>query len=328
MTWKRGMRLTSEIFNTMESSHLESARMAVSVASAGRCGLFGAADDFSVSVNVDNGIAETVELRCVGVTASGKIVDLDIRPESATNPDTRVSIPAGHEDEAFLLTVRLMEEWREIDELRSEECYRFELVREGGSLGPDSLPVGRIVNRFGWRLDETDFVPPCLYVHSHPTLMAQAARARQMAEALAEMCLASPECVARSLTGRVWSAASRLRNALDCEIQTIAPETFLVLVRGLVGEFIIGCSADSHVSLENPEPYVDYMRGVWDAGHVSRDIERGLALCAEVRGKMEVVCTMTEEAPQAPERPVRKAQPKAAPEEPHHRRKGWEGLEI
>lgn len=100
-------------------------------------------------------------------------------------------------------------------------------------------------------------------------------------------------------------------------------------VQKVITSFVIGCSIDEYITLENPEPFIAYHQRPYDSKNLYRDIQKGLELCAEISVKMEAVCAMTEiRETQAP--PVEKPKPKPLPTpEPQPKgRNRWEGIEI
>ncbi len=336
VTWKKGMRLNTEVFDALDSTIADNIRLTALLAAGGRYGLFPASKPFGLSVNINNSILEVVSLSCHGITASGKLVDIDFDSNYTVTFDTRIPFPAADGSEAYILAVRMHDwEWREVNEMYSEPLYTFELLGENTIVGNDSLPIGRIVNQYGWRLDETGYVPPCIYVETHPKFMELLERAKSLFKAISDRCLGARDCVARHLLSAVWSQTASGWISLDKERGALSPGALLAWVQKVVNAFVTGCFTDSYITLENADEFVAYLQTPYDARHICRDIERGLDLCAEISVKMGVVCEMTEirEAP-AP-KPAPKPAPRPAPAVPEPptpqedpRRKRWEGIEI
>lgn len=330
VTWKKGMRLSTEVFDASDSYNDENIRLCNLITTGGRFGLIRGDKPFELSINVGNNIVEVVSLSCHGVTNRGRIVDVDFDSGYTGTFDTRLSIPASADGEAYLLTVRYHDgAWREVNEMYSEPAYTFELVPENSPIGPDSLPIGLLVNQYGWRLDETEFVPPCLYTNAHPKYIDQVNRAMLVFKYISDRCLGAVNCVARRLLAQVWQSATDNYNYIDKKQEGLCPADLFASVQRVVTAFMIGCSVDEYITLDNPDPFVAYCQKPYDARHLYRDIQQGLELCSEISLKMESVCAMTEMREPTPT-PVEKPKPKPqpAPEPKPAGRNRWDGIEI
>ncbi len=327
------MRLSAELFDAADAANEDGLRSAVLSASSGRMGLFASARPFGLSVNINNNVLEVVSLSCTGLTRSGYMVDIDFDSDYTGTFDTRVAIPHGDDDEAYMLVVRLHpQEWRETDDVFSEMKYTFGLVGVDSPVDDRSLPVGLVVNQYGWRLDEMEFMPPCLTVRAHMRYVELAEKARDIFRGIAERCLGGDQCVARHLLAIVWNAALSACIRIDTENETLTPGQLFGEVQRVVGSFVTGCRAEEAVSLEDPAPFMAYMHRRLDARHLYRDITAGLSLCAQIEEKVEAVCAMVE-VPKQPEprqapRPAPRPAPKPEPAPKPRLRRGWEGIEI
>ena len=329
VTWKKGMRLSTNVFDAMDSAHESIAKVLAQMASAGRYGLIPSTKPFELSVNIGNNILEVVSLNCRGITKSGKIVDIAFDSNYTNTFDARVPIHSDNGEESFLLIVKMLEnQWREIDELYSEASYVFELIGENSPIDNDSLPIGRIINQYGWRLDVADFIPPCLYVKSHYKYEELAARCRDVAKAIFDKCLSAPNCVAKKLIASIWSGASQAMCITDKERGTLTPGRLYSAVQQLVNSFLIGCTVDEYINLENKEPFVLYSQMPFDEKNLYRDIEHGLSLCGEIEIKMDAVCAMSEIKQEPAEAPIRPQKPQPTEDPKAAARKRWEGIEI
>lgn len=329
VTWKKGMRLGTEIFNAMDKANEESFRMVSLLGSANRYGLFSSNKPFELSVNINGNALEVTSLNCHGITKTGCFIDIDFDSNFVNTFDTRIAIPNGSEGEAYFLVIKVHEDtFREINETLSELSYSFGLVGENSPITDNCLPIGMLVNQYGWRMDETDFVPPCLYITAHPKYLEQWEKAKTYAKDLFSKCLLSQNSVAKSLLAQIWASSSSMFSRLDKERDTLTPGQLLSSLQQLINSFLIGCFADEYVSLENQDPFALYSQKPYDAKNIYRDIETGLALCAEISIKMNAVCAMTEvQTPAEPPKQV--AKPKRVVADPvKPLRKGWEGIEI
>lgn len=319
------MRLSTDVFDALDIYNDENIRLSNIIATGGRYGLIPADKPFELSVNVANSYLEVVALSCHGVTRSGKIVDIDFGADYANTFDTRLPLPSSNGDTAFLLIVKYHNrQWREVDEMYSEPEYVFELIGENSLVDRDSLPIGRLVNQYGWRLDETDFVPPCLYVAAHPKYMELVNRAKLVFRSISDRCLNAPGCIARHLLGFIWQSAEHNFIDTDKRQDTLSPAELLASLQKVAASFVTGSFIDKYITLENPDPFVEFYHRPYDAQHIYRDIRDGLELCAEISIKMEGVCAMIEDIEVPEPIPTPGPIPKPAPKI----RNRWEGIEI
>lgn len=328
VTWKKGMRLSTDVFNALDLSNEESVRLSNLVATGGRMGLIPVNKPFELSVNVSNNVLEVVSLSCHGVTKSGKIVDIDFDSNYTNTFDTRITLPNTNPDEAFLLIVKLHDkQWREVNEMYSEQAYSFELINENSPIDSDSLLIGCLVNQYGWRLDETDFVPPCLYTNAHYKFVELANRAKLVLKSISDRCLNANNCVARHLLSTLWTTAIGSHIDIEKSQEQLTPTDLFAAIQKVVSAFIVGCSIDEYITLENADPFVAYHQKPFDGRNIYRDILKGIELCSEIAIKMDAVCSMTE-VKEASVTPVEKPKPKPAPEPKPVGRNRWEGIEI
>lgn len=330
VTWKKGMRLSTDVFNALDLSNEESIRLSNLVATGGRMGLIPVNKPFELSVNVSNNVLEVVSLSCHGVTKSGKIVDIDFDSNYTNTFDTKIAIPNANNDEVFLLIVKLHDkQWREVNEMYSEQSYSFELINENSSIDSDSLPIGCLVNQYGWRLDETDFIPPCLYTNAHFKYVELVNRARLVLKSISDRCINSHNCVARHLLSLLWPTVVNCYINIDKSQERLTPNNLFAAIQEVVSSFVIGSSIDEYIALENTDPFVAYHQKPYDGRNLYRDIQQGIELCSEIAIKMDAVCNMTEvkEVPVPPvEKPKQKPQPASEPKPVGRNR--WEGIEI
>lgn len=330
VTWKKGMRLSTDIFDAVDSNNEYNLRQSLLLASGGRMGLFKNAKPFELSINITNNILEVVTLSCHGITKSGKLVDVEFDSNFNHTFDTRVVIPTSYESEAFILIVKIHEqEWREVNEMFSEPKYTFELIGENSIIDNNSLPIGLLINQYGWRLDETDFVPPCLFVTAHDKYMDLISKAKLLFKKISDQCFASPNCIAKQLISIIWSSTSSAVISLDKEWETMTPNQLFSKIQQIINTFIIGCTLDEHINLENIDLFIMYVHQPFDNRNVYHSISEGLDLCAQIAEKMDIVCTMIE----TPEPPAHIVKPKPIPpapklDEKKNVRKLWDGLEI
>ena len=168
ISWKRGMRLTDDILRASDECTSEFVGCALALAAGGRFGLLPSSRPFELVVNIGGNVVDVESLSCLAVTKGGLLVDAQYDTKYTNSFDTRVFIPEGLDTQEFILTLNASPtQWKETHDGFEEPVYTFSLLTPDTPVPNDALPIGHIVEDHGWRLDDVDFVPPCLFVSSH-----------------------------------------------------------------------------------------------------------------------------------------------------------------
>lgn len=326
ITWKKGMRLSAEPFTAADGAMLDVIRQAVLVSASGRYGLYKTVAPFELALNITSNMVEVVSLTCNAVTKNGTLIDINFDSSYTNTFDSRVAIPANATDEAYLLVVRTHPgEWRDVNETYSEAKYTFELVGENSPIDDNCLPIAAIVNQYGWRMNEDDFVPPCMTITAHAKFMNLWHRATEQMAALCNACAAGKKTRAKTLLAATWHSAKNTQVRLEKEREFLSPESLFAIIQSFVADFCIGCAMEEGISLEDAEPFELYVNQPLNKRTIYRDIEKGLSLCAEIVPKIEAVGKMVEEPEPAPEP---KPKPRPKPDSEELRRRRWIGKEV
>ena len=205
--------------------------------------------------------------------------------------------------------------------------YTFELVGENTRLDEHSLPIGCVIKQYGWRLNETDFVPPCLYITAHPRYMEQWEKCLRLSKSIFDKCISAQNCVAKYILSCIGTAAAGIFQRIDKERDTLTPAQLYASLQQLISSFLLGCTLDDYISLENPDPYILYAQKPLDLRNIYKDIESGISLCSEIDTKMNAICSITvvQDAPPEPVVQKPKPKPKPEPEEKPRGRNRWQG---
>lgn len=319
------MRLTSEVFEAMDHANADHIRQSNLIASGGRFGLYAGSKPFELSINVLNNILEVVTLSCHGLTKSGRIIDLDFDSGYTKSFDTRIHIPEGSPEDVFLLLISVpANQWRESDELHSEPAYTFRLITENMPIDDDSLPIGRVINQYGWRLDETNFVPPCLYVNAHHKYLDLYHRVKAEIKEIYTKCGMAHNCVLKHLLQCVWQGSAEAFRKINGTDAGLRPEELFSAVQAVVTSFVIGCEIEERIALEDPVAFRDFSYMDIDLRNLYDDIHRGLELSAQINVKMGKVIEMSHIEPEPPT----PAPPKPEPPKPNPGRNRWEGIVV
>jgi len=313
------MRLTAEILSDADECVSEQVAHALALAAAGRFGLFPSVRPFRISADIDKNVLDVVSLECLAVTRGGSLIDVRYDGRFSSAVGTQVIIPEHGEDRSYLLTVHVRDgAWQETDGGHCEPVYAFALTPENSALPDDGFPVARIVHEYGWRLDEVDFVPPCLYLSSHPKYLELAGRFSDLLRSLHETLLANLDSDGRDVIRILLPAVRRSMIVMDKERDTMTPMKLLSEVQQCAGAFLCGCQLDRYIRLGEPETFRNFVDAPYDYRTVYEKIREGLKLCVAIGEKAQMFRAVEEPAPE-PVKPAPAPKPK---------RLGWMGKEI
>lgn len=286
--WKKGMRLTDEILTAADNSTSELVSSALVLAAAGRFGLFPSSHPFEISININKSMIDVKSLNCLSITKGGNLIDAKYDTMYSNTFDTRVAIPNADEDEVFLLTINAQkDEWRDTNDGYCEPVYSFGLISENSPLADSAMPIARIVNEYGWRMDEVDFVPPCLYVSSHRKfgeLCKQFLEVLHLIDTNAEKQIHSD---GRNAIRIFWPVVQQLLITMEKEQDLMTPMMLFANVQKCVSSFLCACTLDGYLSLSELEQLQNYVRSPYNYKDVYKKIKEGLELCISISGKIE-----------------------------------------
>ncbi|MCD8393973.1 MAG: hypothetical protein LUC85_03950 [Bacteroidales bacterium] len=332
VNWKKGMRLTTEVFLLDDMAKHNAIRQAALIASRGSMGLYRAPKPFQLSVNIANNSLEVVALNCHGITRGGALVDIDFQGDYTHTFETTVPLPHdAPEGETYLLVVKVDPgKWRELSEQEAEQMYTFELMGANSPIDDFSLPIGSLVNQYGWHINDVSYCPPCLYVCAHPMHVEQLSKARARMHEIATRCSQASNCIARSWLSIVWPTVWGIDIRLDKDRDILTPSQLLAELQQFVAAFLAGCAIDPMIHLEDSTSFEQFAALAYDPRNAYTAIQQGLALCAEIAVKVDAVCGLVEEAPSPAPQPKPEPKPKPQPkiEDDPRKRRRWEGMEI
>lgn len=326
------MRLTTEVFAIDDTAKHSAIRQAALIASRGNMGLYRAPQPFNLSVNIASNTLEVVALDCHGITRGGALVDIHFQGDYTHTFDTSIPLPHdAAESEAFLLVVKVNDgKWREVSELEAEQSYTFEIIGANSPIDDFSLPIGSLVNQYGWHINDVSYCPPCLYINAHPLHAEQLAKARALTRSITTRCSQASNCIARSWLSIVWPAVWGIDIRLDKQRDILTPSQLLGELQQLAASFLVGCSIDPMIHLEDSSAFEQFAALAYDPRNAYNAIQQGLDLCTEISVKVDAVCNMVEEEPAPAPQPKPEPKPKPAPkiEEDPRKRRRWDGIEI
>ena len=286
--WKKGMRLTDDILKASDNSMMEFVGNAFALASAGRFGLFPSSTPFELSLNIAKGFIDVEELNCVAVTKGGDFIDVHYDTKYTNTFDTRIPISENNGEKELILTIdSCAKQWRETNDGYEEPVYSFSLVAVNSSIPANSLPIAHLVDEYGWRMDDIDFVPPCLYVTSHPKYLELL---KKFSEVLLEIDNKAKNLLHSSGKDAIrifWPVVQQLMITVDKEYDLMTPMSLLASVQKCVAAFTCACELDDYLDLADAEKFRAYIYTPYNYKDSYQKIKEGLVLCFSINEKME-----------------------------------------
>lgn len=285
INWKKGMRLTDSVLKESDSLHLDMLKLAVSAAFPGRSGLLVSEKAFSVSVNFHENVLEVESLACLALTGAGEVIDIDFDSSYDSPFNTVLSIPEESVGPLLLTVEPSASEWQELGDGTMTPKYLFRLAPEDSRLPVNSFPIARIVNEYGWRLDDIDFVPPCLYVQAHENYRNLTARFSVILRNTDAELIRSLESECKVAVGTFWTEVRRLMTTMEQEVGEMSPMTLLACIQKYVSAFFCGCVMDPNVEVNNADEYDQYVRIPYSVKNLYHNVVRGVELAEGILEK-------------------------------------------
>ncbi len=281
------MRLTDDILRASDNSTMELVGNAFVLAAAGRFGLFPSKHPFELSLNINKGVVDVELLNCLAVTKGGYLIDVHYDTKFTNTFDTRVQIPEMNGDNELLLTIDAhIDQWKDTNDGYEESMYSFSLIALNSPLPANSLPIARIVNEYGWRMDDVDFVPPCLYVTSHQKFIDLV---KQFENVLTEIDNKVKNLLHSNGNDAIrifWPILQQLMITTNKEYDLMTPMTLLSNVQKCISAFTCACELDSSLELADAEKFRNYVYAPYNYKDAYQIIKTGLDLCFSIREKV------------------------------------------
>ena len=291
--WKKGMRLTDDIMRASEDATAARIGNAMTLASAGRFGLLPSLRKFQLSINLNADFVEVQALDCLAVTRGGYLVDVQFDTKYTNHLETRVSLPDESRAEELLLTISVdPNRWQETLNGYEEPVYAFDVVGINSPIPDNALPIAHLVylgQVGGWRIDEEEFVPPCLFVSSHwryVELLNQFVQ--QLSEVEAKM-------YSQLLPGAheafriFWPVVQQLLIDTDKNRDLMTPMALLGNIQRYVAMFTAACHLDQYLNLSDADMFRNYAFTPYNYMHVYPLVNEGLRQCFLINEKIDKI---------------------------------------
>lgn len=287
VSWKKGMRLTDEVFRMSDRYHAELVERAFLFAAAGRFGLLPSNNPFRLSLDIQKNIVEVVELNCLGLTRDGHIIDISFDSCYSKAGDTRIAIPTQSEDRAYMLLVSVTDQWTDIGNSTCEPIWQYSLIDENSPIPDDALPLARIVNDMGWREDTINFLPPCLLLSAHERYIQQSTKYYELLKKMDILVFRKLNTESGDARKVFWPEVRRLCITMDKESDIMTPMSLLASIQECISAFHCACLLDKFLNLTEADKYAEYIREPYNFKDCFLKIEEGLSLTTEICQKLE-----------------------------------------
>lgn len=288
ISWKRGMRLTDNIMRASDESMAEVIAQAFVLASAGRFGLLPSQQPFELSLNIGKGFLDVESLYCLATTRGGDIIDAHYDTRYNNNFNTRVAIPDTPGVEEYILTINVTPgQWKEVPNGFEEPEYTFSLIAPETAVPDNAVPIGRIVDDRGWRMDDVDFVPPCLFISSHRKYEELLLRFADLLATIDTKVSSSNVSGGMGAIRIFWPLIQQLRIAANKERDLMTPMSLLSNVQKCVSAFTCACDLDENIELEDIKMFRGYILAPYNYKDAYQRIQVGLQLCYSISEKVD-----------------------------------------
>lgn len=288
--WKKGMRLTDDILRKSDNCTIELVGNALVLAAAGRFGLLPSTSPFDLSMNINKGIVDVDRLSCSAVTKDGSLIDAHYDTTFTNTFDTRVQIPEGSGEKEFLLTIDAHpEQWKDTNNEYEEPVYSFSLIAINSPLPANSLPIAHIVDEYGWRIDDVDFVPPCLYISSHHKYIELKKQFEEVLTAIDAKARNLLHSNGKEAIRIFWPVVQQLMITINKECDLMTPMELLANVQKCVSAFTCACELDEYLNLADAENFRNYIYVPYNYRDAYQRIKEGLELCFSINAKIDVI---------------------------------------
>jgi len=286
------MRLTDNVLRDSDNSIYELVGKSLLLAAAGRFGLIPSTRPFELNLDIDKKIVDIKSLHCLAVTRDGSLIDTCYDTKFTNTFDTRILIPESTDEQEFLITINAESgQWQETNDGFEEPVYTFSLIKPNTPIPPNALPIGRIVNidNLGWREDDVDFVPPCLFVTSHHKYKELSRQFSDILSAIDAKVRDLQKSDVRAEVRLFWSLIRQVMITMSKECDTMTPMSLLANVQKCVNALICACSWNSYLKLENADELSNYVYASYNYKDAYQKIKEGLDLCFSIKDNIEIL---------------------------------------
>lgn len=304
--WKKGMRLTEEVLSLSDKCTAEFVEKGFLLGTCGRMGLLPCSRPFSISVDINKEVVDVISIDCVGFTRNGSLIDVRYDTTFTNTFNTRTFLLSPSTEKKYYLCASVSESWIDTNNGLCEPLYAFGVIDENSPVPDNALPVARIVfDEYCWRVDEADFIPPCLYITSHSEYEQLAKKFLQVLKELDSNLPRKLYTESKDAVKIFWPVVQQLMIATDKELNTMSPMTLLSYIQKLSSAFYCACTLDEYIDINDPEQFISFINTPYNFRDSYATIRRGVNLSLTINERIksfdaEVVEHSEEQALAAP----------------------------
>lgn len=284
--WKKGMRLTDDIFRASDDSVIDFVEKALLLSSAGRFGLLPIIP-FEVSLNISKENISVESLQCMAITKGGRLIDIHYDTKFTNLFDTQVPLTLKSGEKEYMLTIDCTDKWTNTNDGFEVPVYSFSLFASNSPIPENSFPIAHIVDEYGWRVDDINFVPPCLFITSHHKYVEIQHSFLETLKTLDAKTKALTQSNAKKAISIFWPIVQQLMITVDKEFDTMTPMSLLANVQKCVSAFVCACELDDYLELADAERFYDFIYSPYNYKDAYIRIREGLDLCYTISEKID-----------------------------------------
>ena len=295
--WKKGMCLTDNVLRTSDESVLELISKALSLGAGGRFGLFPSLHPFHITLNAVKDTIHIDSLSCLAITKDGSLIDVDYKAtyDNAFNMDVKIQNQLDTDD--LLLVIRFDGEWKETTDGFEEPVYKFNFIAPNTPVADNALPIAHLTkSEYGtWNHDDVGFVPPCLFISSHPKYEELFDKFQRILGEIHERTLSiinsnSPiTTAAKSVIRAFWPLLQQIMITTDKDRDLMTPMTFLGLIQRLICAFTTSCMLAENVSLPDAGSYYNFAFSTFNPQQAYQKAKEGVEISLAILEKLEKI---------------------------------------
>lgn len=301
--WTKGMRLTDDVMRASDQCFIDLAKNAFILASSGHFGLLPSLKPFELSLDIANGMVDVVSLNCTAITSGGDLIEAHYDTKYNNSFDTRIQIPAENDVKEYMLTINVdCDKWSDTNNGYEEQAYSFKLIPVNSPIGNNAMPIAHIVDSEygGWRIDDVEFVPPCLSVTAHPRFNELLDEFHSTLTSIDQKVASLLKAGNKNVFIVFWPIIQQLLIEVDKECDRMSPITLMTKVQKCVSAFLCGCDLDENLNIENAETLRGYIVRPFNYREAYTTIKEGIGICFRISENIENLQTTPAPQPAEP----------------------------
>lgn len=285
------MRLTDDIMRASDEATTTRISNALALASVGRFGLLPGSRRFQLSLKLNANSVEVQTLDCLAVTRDGSLIDAQINTKYTDYINKSVYFPDDKGNRELFLTISVdPKQWKETLNGFEEPDYAFDLVGVNSPIPDNALPLAHLYQGAnGWYVDEEDFLPPCLFVSSHPSYVELLNQFLQKLSEVEGKVFRLIQPGSHEAFRVFWPFAQQILIDADKNRDTMTPMALLGNIQKFVDIFTAACHLDQYLNLSDAETFRNYALAPYNYMNVYPMIKEGLKYCFIINEKVDKI---------------------------------------